>query len=85
MKFKISRISHRGGNKSETVPPVAEAVWNEVGGVAKNGEPYIAKYWTIDIDSLEALLRLAMVEGELIVAHEVELLPSIDIYDDYNE
>ena len=78
MTFRI----HRTSEFSSENPPCAGARLEEKGDFWRSNK------WVVDIDSLEALMKIVEAEGEIIISgpcHENNNRPEIEIYDDYRE
>ena len=73
MKFRIERSS----NVLNTEPPTRYAVFA--------GEDKYGKQYTIEINSLEELIDFVKEEGKIIISSPSEIMPGIEIYDDYRE
>jgi len=87
MKFIVHRTSLMCGDGCP--------IENAQSVVAQHANGSKRQYWTIDIDSLEALIALADKEDDLVVSSKFFLgesvpadlagLPHIEIYDTYRE
>lgn len=95
MKFRITRTSVWGDYKDR---PVCEgATWNEVteyrkqrildenGNIIIRETPLIRGFWTIEINSIEDLVKLSKKLDEDLVLIPGENLNEIEIYDTYRE
>lgn len=95
MIFKITRTSIWGDYKDR--PPYKDAKWNEVIKIRtqniwdENGKritqetSYITGFWTIEINSIEDLVKLSKKLDEDLVLIPGENINEIEIYDTYRE
>jgi hypothetical protein len=73
MKFYIERTSDYGAK------PTADAVYVETDG------DFGYKMYTIEIRTLEELMKLIEKEGQIVISPNSKGLPTIEIYDDWRE
>ena len=45
----------------------------------------LEKYWTIEIENIEALVEFAKLHGDIIIIADQDNMPGIEIYDGYRE
>ena len=78
MKFRV----HKTSEYSSEEPP-CEGAYLDV-----KGDEWERNKWAIEIDSLEALMKLTEIEGQVVVSRPCDYnddFPEIEIYDTYRE
>ena len=73
MEFRIERTSDLWSTK----PPTRYAVFA--------GEDRYGTKYTIEINSLEELIDFVKEEGKIIISSPSDIMPGIEIYDDFRE
>jgi len=78
MKFRVHRTSEFNSEE-----PPCEGAYLDV-----KGDEWNSNKWALEVDSLEALVKLTDVEGQIVVSPPSDYTdnyPEIEIYDTYRE
>ena len=79
MKFNIERTSDAFGDTKPIPYAVCESEgYNEFNGLYE-------RIYTIEINTLEELMKLIEKEGQIVISPNSKGLPTIEIYDDWRE